>query len=197
MSSRFCCRYVRAFERDSSLIYRQSMKRVIKCEYCFQNDYLYLMNSIFLKYQIVDKLFFFNIAKSCWIVFFIMRVVVDNIVRRDISIAREQFRIVLTIWKNKIQIFALRAIQLNLVKQQRVARRIFVVVVVFFVFFVFLVVLFFSRFRQIVCKQFRSRVYEQTNCETKFFEIVLKMINFFLICFCVKLIFLNVNINDR
>ena len=155
------------------------------------------MNSIFLKYQIVDKLLFLNVTKSCWIVFFIMRVVVDNVVRRDISIAREQFRIVLTIRKNKIQIFTLWVFQLNLTKQQRVVRRVVVVVVVFFVFLVFLVVLLFSRFRQIVCKQFRSRVYEQTNCETKFFEIVLKMINFFLICFCVKLIFLNVNINDR
>ena len=179
MSSRFCCRCVRAFERDSLLIYRQSMRRVIKCEYCSQSHHSYLMNSIFLKYQIVDKLLFLSVAKSCWIVFLIIRVVVDNIVRRDISIAREQFRVVLTIWKNKIQIFALRATQLNLAKQQRVARRVVVVVVVFLVFFVSLVVLFFSRFRQIICKQFRSRACEQVNCEAKFFEIVLKMMSFF------------------
>ena len=67
----------------------------------------------------------------------------------------------------------------------------------FFVVFVDFVDLFFSRFRQVACKQSRRQICEQTNYETKFFEIVLRVLNLTLIVFCVCLTFLNVNLSDR
>ena len=56
-----------------------------------------MIDEIFLKYQIVDKLFFETSQNRVDNVFSTIRVVVDVVTRYDIVTIREQLRIALTI----------------------------------------------------------------------------------------------------